>query len=190
MLPNSKSFKEGTASYSIMEKEEFINFFASSKNTKERNETAAKASMGMVKFYYESEIPSIDFCEICVHPKGRTANIFEMCMSTDEIDMSTITDFKKRSEQYRREEYAGDCRMIPNLVIPPDPKMIMELGEQIDTLKEIDIVITVYDPKKDKKGSFPINEEFFVPLREDDDYEGMNDAEIFTNFMMNFVEIL
>ena len=173
-----------------MEKEEFIEFFASSKSTKERNENAAKSSMGMVKFYYEKEFPQIDFCEICVHPKGRTLNYYEMCMVADDINMSDFSEFKKRSEAHCKEEYGEGCQVIPNLVIPPNPKMIMELGENIEALKEMDIVVTVYDQKKDKKGSFPINEDFFLPLREDEDYAGMNDAEIFTNFMMNFAEML
>ena len=173
-----------------MDKSEFIESFASSESTKERNESAAKASMGMVKFYYDSETPSIDFCEICIHPKGRTLNTFEMCVSSDAIDPKTVKDFKDRSKNYHVEEYGGDGQVIPNIVIPPEPKMIMELGEHLDALKELDIVITVYDPKNDKRGSCPVNEEFLQSLREDEDYEGMDDAEIFTNFMMNFVELL
>ena len=173
-----------------MDKSEFIDKFAGSKNTKERNESAAKASMGMVKFYYEQEIPTLDFCEICVHPKGRTLNTFEMCMSSDAIDPTHVTDFKNRSMQYHAEEYGKDTQVIPNIVIPPEPKMIMDLGEHIGALKELDVVITIYDPKNDKKGSFPVNEDFLSSLREDADYEGMSDAEIFQNFMMNFAEML
>lgn len=173
-----------------MEKEEFIERFATSESTKERNENAVKASMGMVKFYYERDIPSLDFCEICVHPKGRTLNTFEMCLSSEDIDPSLILDFKNRSEQYALEEYGGDGQVIPNFVIPPDPKMVMELGEHLDALKEMNIVVTVYDPNRDKRGSCPVNEEFLQSLREDEDYEGMSDSEIFTNFMMNFVEML
>ena len=173
-----------------MEKEEFIEKFASSANTKERNESAIKASMGMVKFYYEQEIPSLDFCEICVHPKGRTLNTFEMCMSTDDIDPARVMDFKDRSKQYHAEEYGKDTQVILNIVIPPEPKMVMDIGEKLDALKELDIVIIVYDTKRDKRGSCPVNEDFISSLREDDDYAGMNDAEIFQNFMMNFVEML
>jgi hypothetical protein len=173
-----------------MEKDEFIDKFASSANTKERNASAVKASMGMVKFYYEQEIPSLDFCEICVHPKGRTLNTFEMCMSIEEIDPARVTDFKDRSKQYHAEEYGKDTNIILNIVIPPEPKMIMELGEHINALKELDIVITIYDPKNDKKGAFPVNEDFFSSLREDADYEGMSDSEIFQNFMMNYAELL
>jgi hypothetical protein len=146
--------------------------------------------MGMVKFDYETEIPSIDLCEICVHPKGRTVNAFEMCMSSDGIDVSELADFKKRSRNYCIEEYGDGCQVIPNLVIPPDPKMVMELGEHLDELMNMDIVITIYDPKNDKRGSCPLNEDFFSSLREDEDYKEMGDAEIFTNFMMNFVEAL
>jgi hypothetical protein len=173
-----------------MEKEEFIEKFASSANTKERNASAVKASMGMVKFYYESDIPSLDFCEICVHPKGRTLNTFEMCLSSDDIDPARVMDFKDRSKRYHAEEYGKDTQVILNIVIPPEPKMIMDIGEKLEALKEMDIVVTVYDSKRDKKGSFPINEDFFLPLREDNDYAGMDDAEIFQNFMMNFAEML
>lgn len=173
-----------------MEKSEFIEKFANSKSTEERNDSAAKASMGMVKFYYDSETPSIDFCEICVHPKGRTLNVFEMCMSTESIDMSKVKDFKDRSKQYHLDEYGGDGQVIPNIVIPPEPKMIMEIGEHLDALKELGIVITVYDPKRDKRGSCPVNEGFLQSLREDEDYEGMSDSDIFQNFMMNFIEML
>jgi hypothetical protein len=66
----------------------------------------------------------------------------------------------------------------------------MELGNHLDVLMEANVVITVYDPKSDKRGSCPMNEEFFQSLREDEDYKGMDDAEIFTDFLMNFVEIL
>jgi hypothetical protein len=173
-----------------MDKSEFIESFASSESTKERNESAVKASMGMVKFYYERDIPSLDFCEICVHPKGRTLNTFEMCLSSEDIDPPLILDFKNRSEQYALKEYGGDGQVIPNFVIPPDPKMVMELGEHLNALKEMDIVITVYDPKNDKRGSCPVNEEFLDSLREDEDFKAMSDAEIFQNFMMNFVELL
>jgi hypothetical protein len=173
-----------------MEKDEFIEKFASSANTKERNASAVKASMGMVKFYYEQEIPTLDFCEICVHPKGRTLNTFEMCMSSDDIDPARVTDFKNRSKQYHAEEYGKDTQVILNIVIPPEPKMIMDIGEHLDALKTLGVVITVYDPKGDKRGSFPINEDFLSSLREDEDYEGMSDSEIFQNFMMNFAELL
>jgi hypothetical protein len=173
-----------------MEKEEFIEKFASSASTKERNESAAKASMGMVKFYYEQDIPSLDFCEICVHPKGRTLNTFEICMSSDVIDPARVTDFKNRSKEYHIEEYGGDGQVIPNIVIPPEPKMIMEIGEHLDALKELGVVITVYDTKRDKRGSCPLSEDFLASLRDDADYEGMSDGEIFQNFMMNFVEML
>lgn len=173
-----------------MEKEEFIEKFASSENTKERNEKASKASMGMVKFDYEREFPSIDFCEICIHPKGRTMNVYEMCISHENIDITEFEQFKRRSEDFCKKEFGPGCHVIPNIVIPPEPKMIMELGEHIEVLKEMDIIITVYDPKIDRRGSFPVNEDFFVPLREDEDYKGMSDAEIFQNFMMNFVELL
>ena len=173
-----------------MDKSEFIERFATSKSTKERNESAAKASMWMVKFYYDQEIPSLDFCEICVHPKGRTLNTFEMWMSSDAIDPKTVKDFKDRSKQYHTEEYGKDTRIILNIVIPPEPKMIMEIGEHLDALKELGIVITVYDPKRDKRGSCPVNDGFLDSLREDEDFKGMSDSEIFQNFMMNFVEML
>lgn len=173
-----------------MEKDEFIDKFASSANTKERNENAAKASMGMVKFDYERDFPSIDFCEICIHPKGRTMNVFEMCVSQENINIEEFEKFRKHAQDFCIEEFGKGCHVIPNIVIPPEPKMIMDLGEHIDALKEMDIVITIYDPKSDKKGSFPVNEDFFSSLREDADYEGMSDAEIFQNFMMNFAELL
>jgi hypothetical protein len=173
-----------------MEKKEFTEKFASSESTKERNEKAAKASMGMVKFGYERDIPSIDFCEICIHPKGRTMNVYEMCASYEDIDITEFELFKNRSEDYCINEFGPGCHVIPNIVIPPDPKMIMELGEHVKALKEMDIIITIYDPKNDKKGSFPINEEFFGSLREDEEYRGMSDSEIFQNYMMNFAEML
>jgi hypothetical protein len=173
-----------------MDKEEFIEKFASSQSTKERNEKAAKASMGMIKFDYERDFPTIDFCEICIHPKGRTTNVFEMCMSSNDIDITEFKKFSKYSRDFCIEEFGPGCHVIPNIVIPPDPKMIMDLGEHIEDLKEMDVVVTVYDSKNDKKGSFPINTDFLSSLREDEDYEGMSDAEIFTNFMMNFVEML
>lgn len=177
-----------------MDKKEFIEKFASSENMRKRNQTAQEMSSGLVKFDYKRDIPSIDLCEVCIHPKGRTLNIFEMCTSFDGVDIpKLIEDLKSRSESYfeSQRELGENCQLIRNLVIPPDPKMIMELGDHLDALMEIGgIVITVYDPKNDKRGSCPLNEEFFLSLKEDDDYRGMDDAEIFTNFMMNFVEML
>ncbi len=174
-----------------MDKKEFIEKFASSENIQKRNQKALETSGGMIKFYYERDIPSIDFCEVCVHPKGRTVNVYEMSASLDGLDIpELVKDFRARSESYCRGEFGEGCQIIPNLVIPPEPKMIMELGNHLDVLMEANVVITVYDPKSDKRGSCPMNEEFFQSLREYEDYKGMDDAEIFTDFLMNFVEIL
>ncbi len=176
-----------------MDKKEFIEKFASSDSMQERNKKATEMSRGMVKFDYKQDIPSLDFCEVCLHPKGRTLNVFEMCPSFDGVDiLEFLEDFKRRSEIHfeGQIEPGENCQLIRNLVIPPEPKLIMELGEHFDALMGADIVITVYDPKTDKRGSCPLNEDFFQSLREDDDYAGMDDAEIFTNFMMNFVEML
>jgi len=177
-----------------MDKKEFIEKFASSESIQKRNQKATEMSSGLVKFDYKQDIPSVDFCEVCLHPKGRTLNIFEMCTSFDGVDIpELVKDFKNRSSTYfeSQKEFGEHCQLILNLVIPPEPKMIMELGDHLDALMEIEgIAITVHDPKNDKRGSCPLNKEFFLSLREDDHYEGMNDADLFTNFMMNFVEML
>ncbi len=182
-----------------MDKTEFIERFAASKNIEKRNEKARRTSQGMIKFRYLKRIAfekdgkdySIDFCEICVHPKGRTINVFEMCTSFEGIDMmGLIKDLKDRSKIY------FDCEIepgeygyyLPNLVIPPEPAMIMELGSRIGEIEGI--AVNIYDPKKDKRGAFLIDEDFFAPLRRDPDFRGMDNAGVFTNFMMDFIEKL
>jgi len=176
-----------------MDKKEFIEKFASSESMQERNKKATETSGGMVKFDCRQDIPSVDFCEVCIHPKGKTLNVFEMCTSFDGVDIpELVKDFKNRSKSYLDQEESGrNCQLILNLVVPPEPKMIMELGEHLVALMEIGgIVVNVYDPKNDKRGSCPLDEDFFLALKEDDAYAGMDDTEIFTNFMMNFVEML
>jgi hypothetical protein len=173
-----------------MEKDEFIEKFASSENVQKRNQKAEEMSKGMIKFDYRRDVPSIEFCEVCVHPKGRTINTYEICMSPDDIDIPRLIEFRNLSTSYGQTEFGKYCQILPNLVVPPDPKMLMELGKHLDALMKMNIVVTVYDPKSDKRGSCPVNEDFFSSLREDEDYKAMSDAEIFQNFMMNFVEML
>ncbi len=177
-----------------MDKKEFIEKFASSESMQERNKKATETSGGMVKFDCRQDTSSVDFCEVCIHPKGRTLNVFEMCTSFDGVDIPELAkDFKNRSKSYfeGKREFGEHYQLILNLVVPPEPKMIMELGEHLVALMEIGgIVVNVYDPKNDKRGSCPLDEDFFLALKEDDAYAGMDNAEIFTNFMMNFVEML
>lgn len=173
-----------------MDKKEFIEKFSSSENIQKRNKKAEEMSGGMIKFDYRRNVPAIDFCEVCVHPKGRTVNTYEICMSSDDIDIPKIIEFRNTSLSYCRNEFGEYCQVLPNLVIPPDLSMIMELGKHLDELMKANVIVTVYDPKSDKRGSCPMNEEFFQSLREYDDYQGIEDAEIFTNFLMNFVEML
>ncbi|MEE8401109.1 MAG: hypothetical protein V3R86_03035, partial [Candidatus Hydrothermarchaeaceae archaeon] len=157
-----------------------------------RNQKATEMSKGMVKFDYTQSAPSIDFCEVCIHPKGRTISIYEMCASFDDINIpELIKDFEGRGGAYFEREKDKNSQLILSLVIPADPGMIMKLGEKLDEIiNKSEIAITVYDPKTDKRGSCVLSKEFFSSLREDEDYEKMEDAEIFTNFLMNFVEML
>lgn len=176
-----------------MDKNEFIEKFASSDAMQKRDQKAQEMSRGLVKFDYKRDIPTIDFCEVCLHPKGRTFNLFEMCTSFDGVTIpELIKDFKDRSNAYFKDqkEFGENSQQILNLVIPPEPKMIMELGENLDALMEMGIMITVYASQSDKRGSCPLNDEFFMSLREDDAYTGMDNAGVFTNFLMNFVEML
>lgn len=173
-----------------MDKKEFIEKFSSSKSVQKRNRKAEKTSGGMIKFDYSENMPSIEFCEICIHPKGRTVNAYEMCMSADDIDIRKFKEVVAAHSETIREEYGEHCQLISHLVIPPEPKMIMKLSEHLDELLEMNVVVTVYDPESDKRGSCPMNEEFFQALRDYEDYEGMKDPEIFTNFLMNFIEML
>jgi hypothetical protein len=156
-------------------------------------------SLGAVKFDSKKNISfkmddkdcAIDFCEICWHPKGVTMNIFELCPTFDRLDVGElIRDLKSRSESYFKSALEeGQC--IANLVIPPNPKMIMELGKHIEEIMKLgDFTITIYDPEKDKRGACLISEDFFESIKEDEDYEGMSNDEIFTNFMMNYAELL
>ncbi len=173
-----------------MDKKEFIEKFAASENIQKRNKKAGEMNRGLVSFDYKRDIPSIDFCEVCTHPKGRTLNMFKVCTSIDDISIKGLTEFKGRANKYFESqiEPGEHCQQILSLVIPPDPKIIMELGDRLGEL--MNMVITVYDPKSDKQGACPLSEDFFLSLKEDSDYEGMDDAEIFTNFLMNFVEML
>jgi hypothetical protein len=69
--------------------------------------------------------------------------------------------------------------------------MIMELGEHLEEMIRLGgFAVTVYDAKSGRMGMFLIEEDFLSELREDPDYKGMSDAEIFTNFMMNYAELL
>lgn len=177
-----------------MDKIELIKKFASSGEMQRRNQKAMEMNNGMVKFDYVQSAPTIDFCEVCIHPKGRTISIYEMCTSFDGVDIcGLIKDFEGRAGAYfEREKEAGEnSQLILSLVIPPDPGMIMKLGEKLDDIiNKSEIAITVYDEKTDKRGSCVLSQEFFSSLREDEDYAKMDDAEIFTNFLMNFVEML
>ncbi len=182
-----------------MDRTEFIEKFATSRYIAKRNEKARRTSQGMIKFKYLRGISfendgkdySIDLCEICIHPKGKTMNIFKMCTSFDGVDIiKLVKDLKICSKIYfNREVEPGEHGYyLPNLVIPPDPAMIMELGNHI---KEIEgIAVNIYDPQKDRRGAFLIDEDFFAPLRRDPDTEGLDNAGIFTNFMMDFIETL
>jgi hypothetical protein len=182
-----------------MDKKEFIEKFANSKNLRQRNINAQKLSMGAVSFDSRKEISfkvgdrefSIDFCEVCIHPKGVTMNFYEMCPTFDGVDIPSMAeDFKRRCETYFKMALE-EGQYILNIVIPPEPKMIMQLGEYLDDIMRMgDFAVTVYDPVKDIRGACVISEEFFDSLREDPEYKDMDNPEIFTNFLMNYIDML
>ncbi len=195
-----------------LEKKEFIDTFEESPSTKERNLKAKRMTLGNIRFDYERDISvkdddkecSIDYCEMCYHPRGATVNTFEICTTFDGIDIpKLIENLREKTAIYFAQEKKvgnlkvisdnaeGQCGCVPNIVIPPNPKMIMELGEHIEEiLEQGELSITIYDPKTDKRGAIAMDPDFFAALKEDDDYEGMTDAEVFTNYMMNFADLL
>jgi hypothetical protein len=181
----------------MMEKKEFIDMFCASETKAERNRLAEERSQGLVRFQQKVDIHTedgpIDSCEICLHPKGRTLNIMEVCSSFDGDVSGLIEDFEKRSTAYYKSqvERGEHSQIVKNLVIPPDPAMIMELGKHVEKLLKLgDFTVTIYDPKSDKMGACPMDQDFFDSLKEDPDYEGMDLSEIFTNYLMNFSELL
>jgi len=180
-----------------MEKKEFIDRFCASETRAERNRVAEERSQGLVRFEHLRDIASkegpIDSCEICLHPKGRTFNIMEICSSFEGDVLNLIEDFERRSTAYFKSQVmrGEHSQLVKNLVIPPDPGMIMELGKHVERLLELgDFTVTVYDPKSDKMGACSMDQDFFDSLKEDPDYEGMKLPEIFTNYLMNFSELL
>ncbi|NOZ76127.1 MAG: hypothetical protein GXO65_00275 [Euryarchaeota archaeon] len=180
-----------------MDKEDFIDRLYSSETKAARNRMAEERSQGLVRFQTERDVPTpegpIDLCEICLHPKGRTFNVMEVCPSFDGGVLRIIDDFEKRCRAYfeARVERGEHPQLVKNIVIPPDPGMIMELGKHVEKLLELgDFTVTVYDPESDKMGACPLDRDFLESLKEDPDYEGMELSEIFSSFLMGFSELL
>ncbi len=180
-----------------MDKEEFLERFCM--DEEERHRRAERISKGMVRyerrknavFTFKDRVAKIDLCEVCRHPKGITYTLCEVVPSFDGVDVSEMLHrMREKAEVFCRSEGArGRC--IINIVIPPEPGMIMKLGEHIDEMTKLgNFAVTVYDTKSGKMGMLVIDESFLSELRKDPDYEGMSDAEIFANFMMNYAELL
>jgi len=181
----------------FMDKDEFLERFCL--DEEDRHKRAERISKGMVRyerrknaiFTFKDSVAKIDLCEVCRHPKGVTYTLCEVVPSFDGVDVGEmLLQVREKAEVFCKSEGTrGQC--LINIVIPPEPKMIMELGEHLDEMTRLgNFAVTVYDTKSGKMGMLVIDESFLSELREDPDYEGMSDAEIFTNFMMNYAELL
>jgi hypothetical protein len=179
-----------------MEKGEFLEKFASSKATIERNNQIEKIHKGAIKFDYRKNIVFedgekeyiIDYGELCVYPAGLTLNLYEICPNFDGVELdSFIREVRERNERYFQ-SWGAKGRMITHFVIPPDKDMIFALGDHLDSLEGASVI--VYDADKDKRGCLLIEEDFFRDCRESEDFKSMEDPEIFSTFLLNFVEAL
>ncbi len=180
-----------------MDKDEFLERFCLDEENRHRR--AERISRGMVRyerrknaiFTFRDRIAKIDLCEVCRHPKGVTYTLCEVVPSFEGVDVSEmLLEVREKAEVFCRSEGArGQC--IINIVIPPEPGMIMELGEHLEEMTGLgNFAVTVYDTRSGKMGMLLIDESFLSELRRDPDYEGMSDAEIFANFMINYAEQL
>lgn len=182
-----------------MDKKEFIDKFASSEGMEKRKKEAEKLSRGAVKFDCRKNISfkkdgkdcTIDLCEVCLHPKGVTMNFFEFVTTFKGVDVGElIRDFKSRSESYF-ELALAEGQLVANLVIPPDPEMIIKLGEYIDDMMKLgDFTVIIYDPDKDRSGACFISREFLESLQADPSFKHMNMRDVFTAFLIEFAEMV
>jgi hypothetical protein len=179
-----------------MDKEEFLESFC--RHEEEKHSSAERVSGGLVRYERRRNVEfksgaravRVDLLEKCYHAKGVTCTLCEVVPSFAEIDVGElISGAKEKAQIFMRCEGVEQCTV--NIVIPPSPGMIMELGEHISEMLRLgNFAVTVYDAKSGRMGMFLIEEDFLSELREDPDYKGMSDAEIFTNFMMNYAELL
>ncbi|WP_456475233.1 hypothetical protein [Candidatus Pyrohabitans sp.] len=180
-----------------MDKKDFLERFCLDEEDKHKR--AERISKGMVRyerkknviFTFKDSVAKIDLCEVCRHPKGMTYTLCEVLPSFEGADVSAmLMEAKEKAEVFCRSE-GPRAQCIINIVIPPEPGMIMELGEHLAEMTMLgNFAVTVYDTKSGKMGMLVIDESFLSELREDPDYEEMSDAEIFANFMMNYADLL